>query len=37
MRRWVKFPLAGVQRVGGLQCFKKTQQKIYDESDYDFN
>jgi hypothetical protein len=25
----------GVERVGGLQCFKKAQQEIYDESDYD--
>jgi hypothetical protein len=35
MCRWLKYPLAGIERVGGLQCFKKAQQEIYDESDYD--
>jgi hypothetical protein len=27
--------LRRVERVGGLQCFKKAQQEIYDESDSD--
>ena len=35
VRRWLEFLLAGVERVGGLQCFKKAQQEIYDEFDCD--
>jgi hypothetical protein len=31
----VKVPFGGCRRAGGLQCFKKAQQEIYDESDYD--